>query len=815
MLKTNNRNIALIKKLALYFFVLSFSLSNISFFNMVLYYTGYTGNITVLSSAIYAFFNLFILIFFFHYVLAHKAYKALSIILIVNLVYALPFIINLDIKGTLLYLMFPLSISLITGILTLDRELRKEIIEIFCKLRYVYVVLAIAYICFLAFYPKDGRAVLINFTYGNVAWVFLPPIFIYTGLLYKQNIQQEFKLNKRAAIERIIILLILDVTVFYTGLRSGIISLLFTNVLFLLGNFYINFKQRKQHLQNFVLVLTPFLIAFTISSSIKMEASRFEMISDNFIFESFNGSDNTENDIDLKENDTAETENDTAETENDTVLAYNEEVENAQKIAGSTKRYTTSALPVRPEKNSEISLGTLPKGSIIEGFEEGAWFRFVYQDREAFIASKFTSTEKPIEMKTVYTTSALPIRPEKNSEISLGTLPKGLIIEGFEEGAWFRFVYQDREVFIASKSTSKEKPVEMKTVYTTSPLPIRPERKSKISLGTLPKGSIIEGFREGVWFRFIHKGKQAFIASKYISTEKPIKINLYTTSALPIRPEKNSEKSLGLLPKWTEVEGFEEGMWFRFIYKGKQAFIASNSLREEAPTSDELRANEIDNLLAENDNASLIKKFNVIDVEDGEIKSVHEVFMKHITENNFCKRYTEKILREDVLEKKENYLIVRDRDRGRLARFRIKNNRDNLWSMAINEFKKSPIIGHGALFYQKKYDNYFPHNIILEIMTDFGIVGLIIILSFITLFLIRAIVLIKEQNNLSMAFLLLFGLSYIPAFLFYNSLYGDNAFAYLITLLVTYVILNANGKIINFKWKKQIAQTDKGNLKSD
>ena len=285
MLIKDSRIMSIIKKTALYFFVLSFSLSNISFFNMVLSYVGYQGNITVLSSAIYAFFNLFILIYFLYYVISHRAYKVLLIIGIVNLIYVMPFLIGLDVRGIALYLMFPLPISLMTGILTLNQELRKELTDVFCKLRYVYGILAIAYICFLVFYPEDGRGTLIDFTYGNVAWFFLPPIFFYTGLLYKQNIKQKFKQNKLAVIERFVILLILNIAVFYTGLRSGIISLVFTNILFLAGYLFFDSKYKKQYLQNFVVILLPFLIAFMVGSLVKLEASRINIISNNFLFE--------------------------------------------------------------------------------------------------------------------------------------------------------------------------------------------------------------------------------------------------------------------------------------------------------------------------------------------------------------------------------------------------------------------------------------------------------------------------------------------------------------------------------------------------
>ncbi|MGB4610415.1 MAG: O-antigen ligase family protein [Saccharofermentanales bacterium] len=734
MLIKDSRLLTIIKKTALYFFVLSFSLSNISFFNMVLSYVGYTGNITVLSSAVYAFFNLFILICFLHYVISDKAYKIFLLVGIVNLVYVLPFLINLDVRGITLYLMFPLPVSLMTGVLILNRDLRKDLIDVFCKLRYFYGILAIAYICFLAFYPGEGRGVLPDFTYGNVAWFFLPPIFIYTGVFYKQNFKQEFKLNKAAVIEKIIILLILNVTVFYTGLRSGIISLIFTNLLFLAGYLFFDAKHKKQYIQNFVLILLPFLAALLVSSLVKLEASRMNIISNNFLFE--------KNIHEVKK------------TDEDTSEPADSKTETSEVIISQTV-IPRKEDPVAKRSESEISES---------------------EDSQTDLSETKTS-----EVKVSHSVVSENEASDKDAQETKVSETKSN-----------DSVATDNTINLQEDVSKTD---EISKRYITSPLHVRSEKNTEVSLGILPEGSIVEGFQEGAWFKIIYQGKEAYVASEFTSEEQLSDVKtLYATNSLPIRPEKNSKKSLGILPRWTEVEGFREGAWFRFIYEGKQAYIAFSALREEPPTEAELRASEIDHILAENSGYRIAEKLNVIDVEDNQVKTVNTVFMKHIAENDFQKKYTEKILREDVLKNREKYMIVRDRDRGRIARFRFKNDRYNLWNMAINEFKKSPIIGHGALSYQEKYDEFFPHNIFLEILADFGIVGFAIAMFLAIYLLIKSLKLIIKSKDSSMLILLLFGLSYIPAFLFYNSLYGDNALVYLITLLTTYVILNADEK---------------------
>ena len=63
-------------------------------------------------------------------------------------------------------------------------------------------------------------------------------------------------------------------------------------------------------------------------------------------------------------------------------------------------------------------------------------------------------------------------------------------------------------------------------------------------------------------------------------------------------------------------------------------------------------------------------------------------------------------------------------------------------------------------------------------------------MSFATLLIYKSIKYIKQKKDKSMLLILAFGLSYIPAYLLYNSLYSDNSLAFLITLLATYVIFN-------------------------
>lgn len=220
-------------------------------------------------------------------------------------------------------------------------------------------------------------------------------------------------------------------------------------------------------------------------------------------------------------------------------------------------------------------------------------------------------------------------------------------------------------------------------------------------------------------------------------------------------------------------------------------FIASEFTTTKAPSEEELINAEKEKRIIENSSKSnIIDEVRIIDLEDNQVISLHAVFIKHIVRNDLTKSTTEELLQKDVVKDTQEYIFAREKDRERISNYTITKDRYNLWTMAFGEFKKSPLIGQGALFYQTKYDEFFPHNIILEILTDFGIIGLIITMSIAILLIYKSINYIRQKKDKSMLLILAFGLSYIPAYLLYNSLYSDNSLSFLITLLATYVIFN-------------------------
>ena len=84
-------------------------------------------------------------------------------------------------------------------------------------------------------------------------------------------------------------------------------------------------------------------------------------------------------------------------------------------------------------------------------------------------------------------------------------------------------------------------------------------------------------------------------------------------------------------------------------------------------------------------------------------------------------------------------------------------NRGTLFKLAFGEFLKSPLAGMGPGGYEVKYGTN-PHNVILEVMCETGILGIIVWLGLIVLALIHLI--LKGKNNKQIRYMVIFFLIY-------------------------------------------------------
>ncbi len=200
-----------------------------------------------------------------------------------------------------------------------------------------------------------------------------------------------------------------------------------------------------------------------------------------------------------------------------------------------------------------------------------------------------------------------------------------------------------------------------------------------------------------------------------------------------------------------------------------------NQIFEEYPSGDDL---------SEDESSVQRSPSQVFCVKTRKYMSIHKAFEYYIVNSDSSITETQEFLHNDIVKGEKKYLIVSPeyQEFAELYEFPI-NSRVYLWSTAWNEFKNSPLIGNGILYYQQKYDGTFPHNIIFELMCDFGIVGTVLFFGAALYLLVSCVIIAVKIKSYGMGQMLVFIISYIPMHLLYHSLYFNGI------LFFTFVIL--------------------------
>ena len=185
--------------------------------------------------------------------------------------------------------------------------------------------------------------------------------------------------------------------------------------------------------------------------------------------------------------------------------------------------------------------------------------------------------------------------------------------------------------------------------------------------------------------------------------------------------------------------------------------------------------------------AQRLGDIDVIYVPTNEVRKISEIYEEAIVNNDCTRRETEKALRDDVINNTNQYikLINEEADRKTAEKYSARLYRTFLWRTAFKEFKKHPLTGNGPCYYKNRYNGYFPHNIFLEAMTDFGIVGLAVI-SFLGIYCfvngVRYYMKSKEENVLNLLVLLF---SHFPRYVLYTTIYSNATLAFTVILFLT------------------------------
>lgn len=92
-------------------------------------------------------------------------------------------------------------------------------------------------------------------------------------------------------------------------------------------------------------------------------------------------------------------------------------------------------------------------------------------------------------------------------------------------------------------------------------------------------------------------------------------------------------------------------------------------------------------------------------------------------------------------------------DETKFKNFELYFGRNLLFDLSIREAENSLVLGHGSNYYQQKYNNY-PHNSFLEVLCDFGIIGLTFMIFVIVYIIIKLIPISFKNRGIASIFML-------------------------------------------------------------
>ncbi len=178
----------------------------------------------------------------------------------------------------------------------------------------------------------------------------------------------------------------------------------------------------------------------------------------------------------------------------------------------------------------------------------------------------------------------------------------------------------------------------------------------------------------------------------------------------------------------------------------------------------------------------------VFDVRNNKFSTIESVFKGYIFASDRPEYETLETLHEDILRGTRNYVVTKKKNVKFASTYFVHRDRSFLWAAAINEWRKSPVFGNGVRHYQNKYRGTFPHNMALEMLSDFGVVGLIVLMLMFCALLIFILHAEKKKKNGMGLHVVIFGLGFVPSYLTYTSLYQNGSFLFTSMLLVAFCV---------------------------
>lgn len=182
-----------------------------------------------------------------------------------------------------------------------------------------------------------------------------------------------------------------------------------------------------------------------------------------------------------------------------------------------------------------------------------------------------------------------------------------------------------------------------------------------------------------------------------------------------------------------------------------------------------------------------------VDAMTGEEATIRTIFIKHIFASDKTEKEVNKMLHDDIKKKTGRYIIVSDENRDDTSKYTVYRDRNYLWKAAINEWRKSKIVGNGIKHYQTKYEGTMPHNVILELLSDYGLIGTIICTILFFALFIKTLIYIRRKKS-TLAIIMLLVIAFFPQFLFYTSVYNEAGLLFVVTFMISCLYISRKTK---------------------
>ena len=242
-----------------------------------------------------------------------------------------------------------------------------------------------------------------------------------------------------------------------------------------------------------------------------------------------------------------------------------------QKDPVKVNRYIVANSIIRSSPNGSV-ITKLWRPIRVTGTIQGAWLKFTYNKRTAYVAMSVTRTSNP--PMTGYAKQTLNLRNIPKGSI-IGKISLGRKVSGVLVGNMVKTTYNGKTGYVYATLLQKN-PVRV-TRYVVANAIIR----------SRPNGSIIArpwrpirvtGTIQGAWLRFTYNKKTAYVAMVSTRIKNP-PMTGYAKQTLNVR---NTPKGpiIGRIPRGRKVSGVLVGNMVKTTYNGKTSYVYGTLLQK-------------------------------------------------------------------------------------------------------------------------------------------------------------------------------------------------------------------------------------------